>query len=359
MVVKLSTASQLKFFYDVLGQEVTNGWIKPLVDAGVVLNVEFTRVTAQVKGNQHVLDLPVSTTSLMKGKADPALSNKAKTLIAEWITLLRKMMGLSDLTFTAAPTWGAAGASIPLGGFGGGGGSGNTENWTVIAAGGGGAGASGGASGFSGAPSIVSVKVLEPDHLQELADATGLPASVVADLKAKIGGLQSIATPIPSGGSDVPFIQEPFVPKEELSAGFEPPKPAVKKTKKSVGTIATIPLRDATDVGQRVRGTDGGSVYTAVAISPNVNLAVRVLGAKISIRAEFKGKHYQDEKDKLSALGLTAATNSVTGGEYMSAHMQADDCPAGRVVGAFLFDCGIDFTQQMHNFKGLQHGDHK
>jgi hypothetical protein len=363
MGVTLTAASQLKFFNEILGADFTASQVKPLVDAGVTLNVEFTSITAIVKGVKQTLQLPLSATMLMKKKGDPALTMKAQAQIAEWIHTLTKMN--QSATAHGATIWG-------------GGGSGGIGTWGPVDSVGFASGGAGGGSGVAYGPvgagptivanppfpsgglgPITSAHVVQPDPLDELAAATGLPEKVVTELKAQ---LQSIAP----AKFTVPPITEPFIPAPEhkpppvVEEFHTVPNPAAKKVpKKSASkpfTGTVIPLKDATMVGQRVRGTDAGSVYTVVAVGEHTRLAARVIHTKISLRAEFVGDAEED-MSKLANLGLQVGNAS--GKAYMSAHMQADDCPAGRVIGAFLFDCGIEFTQQMQNFKGLQHGDHK
>jgi hypothetical protein len=363
MVVKLNIASQLKFFYDVLGKEFTDANVKPLVEQGTVINVEFTRLTATVAGTKQQLDLPASTTVLMKGAASPELATMASVKIKEWIGTLHKIahQGTAHATLAAGGptmvTFGGGGSGGIAAGGGGAAGTAGTGGSGTMGAAGGGGGVWGTGVASGSAPNVtVNVQVepaapAEPDYLVELAKATGLSADVVDTLKTQLGHA-------PMGADTKELLKhaalhaEPFVAKTVEP----PPAPKKKPAKPTTKSVSVINLRDATDIGQRVNGTSAGSVYTVIALNDTVKIAARVMGVKISIRAEFSKPEYDNELNSLASMGLSLSNGPH--GSYMSAHMQADDCSPGRVIGAFLFDCGIEFTHQMHNFKGLQHADH-
>lgn len=58
---------------------------------------------------------------------------------------------------------------------------------------------------------------------------------------------------------------------------------------------SVIKLRDATQVGQRVAGSSQGSVYITVLVSSLLNVAVRLEGVTVSIRAEPAGAVFSEE----------------------------------------------------------------
>jgi len=126
------------------------------------------------------------------------------------------------------------------------------------------------------------------------------------------------------------------------------PKPKAKAKKVTdLPPSGPVKLRLASHLGQEVTGTSSGSTYRAVALSDRLNVAVRVHGTNISIRAEGTPNAY--EAGRLSALGFSKATGA-TGGHW-SIHMECAGVPVSRIVGAVLMDLGIEFELQIKNLK--------
>lgn len=117
--------------------------------------------------------------------------------------------------------------------------------------------------------------------------------------------------------------------------------PKMQPMKDGTGLIR---LTQATEVGQPVRGSSGGSVYYAMAISERVKLAIRVKkNGSISIRAE--GSPSAADEAKLAKAGMSKA-----GAEHWSIHFDAIDVPIPRCIGAFLMGLEIPFDSQIMNF---------
>lgn len=122
------------------------------------------------------------------------------------------------------------------------------------------------------------------------------------------------------------------------------------KPKAPVMPAGVVALKDATQIGQKVKGTDAHSVYLCIALSERVKLAARVQsiadGASVSIRAE--GPFNAEIRNALKA----ASMNPSTQGHY-SIHFQTNGVPVGRVIGAFLMGLGVDFDEQIKNVKQI------
>ena len=125
-----------------------------------------------------------------------------------------------------------------------------------------------------------------------------------------------------------------------------PPKKVAKPV--SDGPVKLI---DATQLGQPVRGTNVNSIYYTSALSERVRLAIRVSGTSISIRVE--GSPNTTEKAKLVGFGMSPKIPN-SGEAYYSMHLDAEDCPVPRVVGAVLLGLGIDFDEVIKNFKDIK-----
>jgi hypothetical protein len=136
-------------------------------------------------------------------------------------------------------------------------------------------------------------------------------------------------------------------PLNTVSAPVATGAPKVVKPK-AKPTAQVVHLRDALAIGQKVFGTSGGSIYTVIALNPRVKIAARLKGHGLSIRAEFNGAS-EHELALLKQLGLQAKD----GGQYMSTHMDLEEVPVGRVVGAMLMDSGIEFEDQIKSGKEI------
>jgi hypothetical protein len=120
------------------------------------------------------------------------------------------------------------------------------------------------------------------------------------------------------------------------------------KPKPTVGNV--VKLRDATTIGQAVRGTSNDSVYRVIAMNTTVKLATRLhSGSKISLRAEFVKPDAQIV-ECLTVMGMSPKDH----GAYYSSHMDCENVPPARVIGAVLFGSGIDFDQQIKSLKDVQ-----
>lgn len=125
-------------------------------------------------------------------------------------------------------------------------------------------------------------------------------------------------------------------------------KPVLMATMEPVTEGGVVRLAQATQVGQPVRGSSGGSVYYAMALSDQVKLAVRVKkNGSVSIRAE--GTMPAQIQQRLHSAGMTKA-----GSEHWSIHFDAVDVPVSRCVGAFLMGLEIPFDSQITNFSQVK-----
>lgn len=115
-----------------------------------------------------------------------------------------------------------------------------------------------------------------------------------------------------------------------------------------------VKLRDATALGQPVRGTSGDSVYRVIAMNAELKLAVRLhSGSKVSLRAEFvKGSTPTSAATEINCL-QSMGLEPKNGGQYFSAHMDCGNVPPARVIGAILLGSGIDFDEQIKSLKEL------
>lgn len=115
-------------------------------------------------------------------------------------------------------------------------------------------------------------------------------------------------------------------------------KAAAKQAQAEVDSMAVIPLAEASFIGQRVKGTSGGSVYRCFAVG-KINLATKIEPGSVAIRAEpLEGADWEAQKDKLKNAGFTDK------GKYMSMHCTlTPGMPAMRVIGAVLFSLDLEF----------------
>lgn len=129
-------------------------------------------------------------------------------------------------------------------------------------------------------------------------------------------------------GQSKPKVKSEIDLEQELEGEvFQSPKPGTKKIK----------LAGAAALYQPVAGSDADSVYFAIAISPALNVAVRVKGGKtVSIRAEGPG--LASMKATLKAAGLNINEG------YCSMHLTAETPDLARKsIGAVLFGIGHAF----------------
>lgn len=131
--------------------------------------------------------------------------------------------------------------------------------------------------------------------------------------------------------------------------------PANKPANKPALNLPPVPLKDAVAIGQRVKGTSAGSVYTVTALSETVRLAMRYKDDQLSVRAE--GNPNPFEVKKMEEFGLSKGNGN--NGTYWSMHMSLAGVPVQRVIGAVLMGLGIDFDHVMTNAKGVLHANNK
>lgn len=124
-----------------------------------------------------------------------------------------------------------------------------------------------------------------------------------------------------------------------------PPEPVVKAKPQAKPKNEVVLLRDAKALLQPVFGTSTGSVYYACAISERVRVAVRLVNDSVSLRAE--GNPSKEEAALLQAAGLS------NHGKYWSMHLNCNNVPPKRAVGAFLMGLGIDFDETITTVKGI------
>jgi hypothetical protein len=117
-------------------------------------------------------------------------------------------------------------------------------------------------------------------------------------------------------------------------------KPPVKYTGNPV------PLKNALLLGQPVLGTSPSSVYYTVAMSQRIKMAIRLSGGTMSVRVE--GKPTEAEVKTLAAAGLSGHSS-----KHYSMHLNVDDVPPARVLGALLLGIGIEFDDQLTTMKGM------
>lgn len=109
-----------------------------------------------------------------------------------------------------------------------------------------------------------------------------------------------------------------------------------------------IPLRTATQMYQRVNGTSEGSVYVVVAIAPLLNLAARIAGPTLAVRAEWYTGLPEKHLQGLLQQGFTLKENAKVG-KYASVVMHCEKVTPERVLGAILLGCGIEWSSSLPN----------
>jgi len=105
-----------------------------------------------------------------------------------------------------------------------------------------------------------------------------------------------------------------------------------------------IPLREATAVGQWVKGTSNND-YQTIAVNPRVKVAVRADNQFVSFRVEMNSPLPVEKiliQKKVSWKEANVDTQS-----YGSKHLQIGDIPLGTVLGAFIMGLGIKFDSQL------------
>lgn len=100
--------------------------------------------------------------------------------------------------------------------------------------------------------------------------------------------LASVVSVVSAGGSNSPLHDKIELKPIKLGGSPTPSQAAASKpVPVAVNlTAPTVKLASATSIYQAVSGTDGGSRYFCVGLSPNLNMAARWLGKNLSIRFE-------------------------------------------------------------------------
>lgn len=320
MALQVSPNAQLVFFNQVFGpsHQVTNR-VKALVGVGVTFEVAFLSIRAFLNGKPlEAVKVSYSTTALLKGTADAVVLDHNKSLIAEWVSKLWKAQGAplplpkpeaAPVTLKATPT-----AVVVKGWHG----------------------------GFK--PNLIPIiKAIRTVTGDGLAEAKVKAEAILAGTWVSLGVFSSLEVAKAHGllltavGVDV----ELAAGQDELySKGIvgpltvEAPKPVPE----------VIALKDAKALGQKVHGTSQGSVYHTIAIGDQVKLAARIVtGGMISIRAEWTGQPTDVDLKRLADSGASVK------GNYASIHVDPQDVPLPRVIGAFLVGTGIKWHAAVTN----------
>jgi hypothetical protein len=123
---------------------------------------------------------------------------------------------------------------------------------------------------------------------------------------------------------------------EEL-AGKLAKAPAYAVYKPSPGYVPEK-LAEAAKLYQPVKGTSPGSVYSTVALSETMKVAVRAGADKLSIRVEGPCVSDPTIVKKLIEIGFTENK-----GSHFSMHLSCGNVPVERVIGAILGSFGMEF----------------
>jgi hypothetical protein len=178
-------------------------------------------------------------------------------------------------------------------------------------------------------------------------------ATFVGEVAQKVAGSDTVPGASSSSGL-TPAEEYIKAMKEAKELGIEADAADLVAAKPDIAKPTTAPtgktvhLRDAKAVGQKVFGTSSGSVYTAIAIGPRVNIAARLSEGSLSVRAEFHPNNIKSsDLAALQSLGMTKGSAS-----HYSAHMKLGGVPIGRIIGALLMDCGdLEFTAKLGSIK--------
>jgi hypothetical protein len=100
-----------------------------------------------------------------------------------------------------------------------------------------------------------------------------------------------------------------------------------------------VPLREATKMYQKVRGTSSGSVYIVVALNDSLRVAARIIGTNLAVRVEPAGSNsfHPVDINRLKAQSLDYKQT------YASGHFECGKVSAARTLGAILVGLGIVF----------------
>ena len=116
----------------------------------------------------------------------------------------------------------------------------------------------------------------------------------------------------------------------------------LKKSYKKPVPKGVVMLKDATAIGQMVKGTTPGSQYRVVAFNDRVKVATKIDGSHLSIRVETTPHVTSGDMALINSSGIN------WNGTYGSMHIDAgSEVMVRRTLGAFLFGTGIEFTEQV------------
>jgi hypothetical protein len=162
----------------------------------------------------------------------------------------------------------------------------------------------------------------------------------------------------PTNVNDVMAKQDGLMPEAEAYSQFKKTQAALKESEEQLKTAGVdldkpIPLREATKIGQAVRGTDAGSVYHVIGLSDRLKIAARRKPQAVSLRVE--GDFLTSDISKLTGVGFQQG--KMPGGKvYFSMHVGTGDVPLPRIVGSILFGSGIEWTEIITNYKQIKEG---
>lgn len=195
---------------------------------------------------------------------------------------------------------------------------------------------------------MANVSVTLPTSTTSLLKGTADASVVHASLVQLIALMDDVKSAIVSKVVD-DASSKSANPASEIPLTTAPKKPILTtKFETPSSSEGVVRLAQATQVGQPVRGSSGGSVYYAMALSDQVKLAVRVKkNGSVSIRAE--GTPPAHIVQRLHSAGMSKA-----GSEHWSIHFDAADVPVSRCVGAFLMGLEIPFDSQITNFSQVK-----
>ena len=116
---------------------------------------------------------------------------------------------------------------------------------------------------------------------------------------------------------------------DKIKAKVKPPE--------LVMALDPVLLADANQLYQPVTGTSGGSVYYVMALRPDLKVAARAKGGKLSVRFEGDVTKYQPN---FAQLGLGMASE-----KHASMHVEVTTLDmARRTIGAVIFGMGLEWS---------------
>lgn len=140
-------------------------------------------------------------------------------------------------------------------------------------------------------------------------------------------------------------LEDALIENVEIVKGASSAKPPAKpKSKKS--STKKVKLLDATEVGQPVHGTGPSSIYHAVAISSEFNIAARYSSGNVSVRVEGKGY----PSLKLNEMGFKQSADGDGNVTHWSLHCHCNPEISKRVIGAVIVGLDHEFESVLTKF---------